>query len=172
MLRFYIVVIFKRGNMGFLDILKGKKKEELPEKRELDIPAAPPTSEELPTFPSAKEAKKPEITEEPIIKPAERPISPLERMEEAAVKEQKEVLEERDELELKRPIFIPIEQFRFIVDEMGLVKNILKENEDTLARVSEFKEDEDKEFNKWESQIKDIQKKLIYADKTLFGSKG
>lgn len=149
--------------MGFLNFLKSKKKEEeLPEKRELEVPPAPPTKEELPEFPSVEEFPK---AKKKIEKPE---ITPIERLEEAALEEQQEELEEREELVVKKPIFIPLENFRDIIDEIGLMNNVLKENEDTLARISEFKEDEDLEFDKWESQIKDIQKKLIYVDKTLF----
>lgn len=153
--------------MGFLEFLKRKKKEErFPEKKELEIPPAPPTAEELPAFPTPEEIPKPKVKE--ITKP---PIPTVEKLEEGAVREEKELLEEREELALKKPIFVSLESFRDMLDEIGLVTNLLKENEDTLVRVSEFKEDEDKEFKKWESQISDIQKKLIYADKTLFGAK-
>ena len=148
--------------MGFMNIFKSKKRESL-DKKELDIPPAPPTSDELPEFPSPSEIGK---------MPKKIPKAPappnMKKIEAEAVREQEEVLEEREELSLTRPIFVPLENFRDVMDEVTLVKNILKENEDTLVRVSEFKEDEDKEFNKWENQIRDIQKKLIYADKTLF----
>ena len=56
-----------------------------------------------------------------------------------------------------------------MIDEIGLVNNIVKEGEGILTRVAEFKEDEDKEYHKWEAHVKDVQKKLIYVDKTLFG---
>ncbi len=146
--------------MGIIDFLKGKKKEVRPPEKELEVPIAPPTAEELPEFPSAKEI--------PEIKPKPMP-PPIERIEERAVEEEKAELEEREELALKKPIFITFESFRDMMDEISLIKNILKENEDTLTRVSEFKEDEDKEFKKWQNQISDTQKKLIFADKTLFG---
>ena len=157
--------------MGFIDFLKGKKKESgFPEKRELEIPPAPPTAEELPEFPTPEAIPKSKVIEEA----AERPPIPIvEKIERAAVETQEGELEAVEAREgVTKPIFIPLEQYKDIMDEIGLANNILKENEDILVRVGEFKEDEDKEFNKWENQIKDIQKKLIYADKTLFGSKG
>ena len=142
--------------MGIREFLTGKKREET-----IEVPPAPPSADELPEIPSAKDI--PEIAKK------EPEIPSIESIEGEAVEEVTEELDEREELTLKKPVFVTFESFRDMMDELALVKNILKENEDTLTRVSEFKEDEDKEFKKWQAQISDIQKKLIYADKTLFG---
>ena len=141
--------------MGIKEFLTGKKKE-----GKLDVPPAPPTAEELPEFPSAKEVNEPVKIPE---------IPSIEDIEQKAVEEVSEELEEREELVMKKPVFVTFESFRDMMDEVALVNNILKENGDTLTRVSEFKEDEDKEFKKWQAQFVDMQKKLIFADKTLFG---
>ena len=99
-----------------------------------------------------------------------RPVpSAVERMEERAVEETRELVEEREELKLRKPIFLRLESFRDIIEEVSLTSNILKENEDILTRINEFKEDQDKRFNKWETQLKDMQRKMIYVDKALFG---
>ncbi|MBR9692257.1 hypothetical protein GOV06_05740, partial [Candidatus Woesearchaeota archaeon] len=60
--------------------------------------------------------------------------------------------------------------YKEMMKDVSIIQNTLKEGSDSLTRISEFKEDEDKEFHKWEGQIKDIQRKLIYADKTLFAA--
>ena len=145
--------------MGFMDFLKGKKRmeAEIPERIEMEIPPAPPKKEELPSFPVPKEI------------PQKREISPVEKIEERAVKSQQEELGERDELKLKKPIFVDLDLYKEMINEITLINSNLKEGKDSLSRMDEFSEDEDKEFSKWENSIKDIQKKLIYADKTLFG---
>lgn len=155
--------------MGFLDLFKKEdKREKYPDKRTLDVPPAPPTAEELPSLPSGNinmhRIKSKEIVEDK--------SDYIEKMEARAVNEGKEIVEEREDISLKKPIFVPIDLFRNISDEISSTQNIVKENGDTIARIEDFKEDEDKEYNKWEIQIKDIQKKLIYVDKTLFGIKG
>ena len=150
--------------MGFKDFFKTKKRIDFREKNELIIPPAPSTKEELPVFPSPEEV--PEIKEVP--KPK---LSPLEKAEKEAVKAQEEELDEREELSLKKPIFVYLDAYKEILKEVTSINNTVKEAEDGLIRVHQFKEDEDKEFKKWESCIKDIQRKLTYADKTLFGSK-
>lgn len=144
--------------MGFADFFKKKKKEDL------EVPDAPPTSEELPEYPaSQKKVQAKEIKVEP------QAAASVEKEEDYAVKLQKQELGERDDLELHKPIFVDLQLYKDMVDEVGLVKNIMKENEDTLTRVAEFKQDEDTEFKKWQSEMIDIQRKLIFADKTLFG---
>ena len=147
-----------------------KKKKEVPRlsEKELDVPMPPPTAEELP---SPEEVATIKAVKEAVEKPVkQRPIVPsVKQMEERAVEETKEEVEERDELKLTKPIFLSLESFRDIMDEVSLTTNILKENEDILTRINEFKEVQDKQFNKWESQLKDMQKKMIYVEKTLFG---
>ena len=154
--------------MGVFDFLKSKKTEDKMWKKELEVPAAPPTAEELPEFPSPKDI--PEEMEGNI--DVQQPLTEsLDRFEQRAVESQEEVLGGREDLTLQKPIFVTLTSYKDMVDEIGLMNNILKESEDTVVRVGEFKEDEDKEFNKWESEIRDIQKKLIYVDKALFGKK-
>jgi len=92
-------------------------------------------------------------------------------MERRAVEESKDILEEREELKLIKPLFVSATFYKEALEELGLTRGILQENEDIIERIIDFKEDQDKEFNKWESQFKDIQKKLIFIDKSLFGIK-
>ncbi len=151
--------------MGLLNMF-GKSKEkkegfEFPEKEDLDIPPAPPsvTEEptELPSFPVKEE--KVEVPE----------ISPVDEAEDEAVQIVKEGLEERESLELAKPLYIKYKMYKAMLDEVSQIKIILKESEDTLTRLADFKDDEDKEFAKWRRELDDIQRKLIYADKVLFG---
>ncbi len=150
--------------MRLKDFFKAKKRTEFPEKKGLIIPPAPSTKEELPVFPSPEEV--PRIKEVP-----KSGLSPLEKAEKDAIITQEEELGEREELSLKKPIFVYIDAYKEMMKEVTSMSNTLKESEDGLIRVAQFKEDEDNEFKRWESHIKDIQRKLTYADKTLFGSK-
>ena len=153
--------------MGVLDFLKKKKTEEKPWKKDLEVPVAPTSDEELPDFPSPREIPEVDVEKVTVEK---SPESALDRLETNAITQQQGLLDEREDLSLKKPVFVDINLYRDMVDELGLVNNILKESEDTVKRISEFKEDEDKEFKKWENQVKDIQKKLIYVDKVLFAT--
>ena len=64
-------------------------------------------------------------------------------------------------MSLRKPIFVHLDSYKELMNEITLVKNTLKESTDSLTRVAEFKEDEDKEFNKWGNQIKDIQRNWL-----------
>jgi len=153
-----------------MGIFKFLKKEGEPGE-DLEIPPAPPIKEALPTF-SEKEVKaiKEAVEKKPRAK--EKVLAPPEKIldiEEAAVAAQRRLLGRREHLELTKPLFVDVDVFRNIVDEIALVQNTLKEAKDSLTRLDEFKEDEDKEYKRWLNDIQDVQKKLIYVDKTLFG---
>jgi len=148
--------------MGLKDFFKPKSKKE--GRKELLIPEAPRSKEELPTFPTPEEI--PEIRKE-VVK-EKRGFSVLEKAESMAVNEQQEELDERDELKLKKPIFVYLDSYKEMMNELTVVQNTLKEGADSLVRVAEFKEDQDKEFNKWDAQLKDVQRKLTYVDRRLF----
>lgn len=149
------------------DLFKKKKKGlDLPEKSEIDIPPAPPMmpeeSVELPTFPT------PEATEP--IKP-ESAMPSVEKMEASAIKGVEGELGEREDLELVRPIFIEANLYKGVMDDVGVLKSVLKDSTNRLQRIGELKDDREKNYGLWHKQIEDIQRKLIYADNSLFGKK-
>lgn len=139
-------------------------------KEELEIPPAPPSEEELPEFPEIPEFKeeKPKIHEIPSAPP--EPIKPkAEKIEEKVFKEEKaEITKAELHEEVTKPTFVRMESFQSIISELNLIKSIAKESEDAIARVDDFAGDQEKEFNKWQTQLNDIQKKLIFVDKTTF----
>ena len=149
-----------------MGLFRRYKKKEIPEKG-LEVPSVPSTKEELP---SPKDIAAISAVKEAVGKT--KPINlSMEQMEETAVKQQKEELEEREGIKLTKPLFIPADSYKELLEDLGLTRGILKENEDIIDRVIDFKEGQDREFNKWESQFKDMQKRLIFVDKTLFGIK-
>jgi hypothetical protein len=117
---------------------------------ELDVPSAPEEEiEEMPKFPEIPEEFKP--------LPEEEKLRPPEIVEEA-----------RELIEPTKPLFIEVNDFKEVLEEIGMMKTILKEADDAAARTEEFAADEDKELRKWETVVSDAQRKLIYCDKILF----
>lgn len=117
----------------------------------LDVPVAPGEEDlEMPEFPELPEEDL-EFPEEP---------------------EMPEVIEKPAELEEheipSKPLFIDVNDFKEILEELGMMRTILKEADDAGSRTEDFAIDEDKELRKWQNSIKDIQRKLIYCEKTLF----
>lgn len=129
--------------------LFSRKKRKVDE--ELEVPSAPSEDdempEEMPEFPAIPEEFK--LPEKDKLKPPE-------------------IIEEtREIIEPTKPLFIEISDFKEILEELGMMKTILKEADDAGARTEEFAAGEDKELRKWESIVYDAQKKLIYCEKIL-----
>ena len=107
-------------------------------KTELEVPMAPPELPEL-------EETEPEEKEGLIELPKEK----------------------REEEMQERPLFIDMNSFKDVVDELGAIKKVLREEDDSIARIEEFSHGEDNELKRWHDIIIQIQKNLIYCEKIL-----
>ena len=174
------------GILGVPDILKefpSTKEKPIPEFKAPKIPPArvPEPIPKEPIGPIPIETPKPLFgirepeKQKPIIKediPIHAPkldikpeISPYEIFERAAVREEGDLLAHK---EAKSPIFIRVDRFRNILTGISTIKSKLKMANESLIKLNEIDENRDKEFEKWRNVIVDLQKKLIFIDKTLF----
>ena len=71
--------------------------------------------------------------------------------------------------EVSKPLFISVDIFEEVLEEIGLIKNIIRETYDAASRTEEFAEDEEKEFKRWKNLVFDVQKNMLYCEKILFG---
>jgi|TARA_B100001971_G_C18208994_1_gene549425 hypothetical protein len=144
-----------------------------PEIPELGGKVKPHTIEELPELPEIPV----ERPQEPMIhkfKPPKsmplmhkiRQVSPLEKMEKAAVRAGKEVL--KHEPAPLKPIFLRVETFKDIRKDISVIRNGLKNNDEVLTKLGNTKNAKDNEFNKWQKTMEDVQKKMMFIDKNLF----
>lgn len=138
------------------EFLKKQKSRDFPGK--LEVPMPPPFRAALPPLRAAKKEK----LELPELEPFP------EEFERTAIEEQRGELEKIEHREAVKPIFVNVSIFRNILDELNAARNTLREAQDTVARLSDFREDHDREFKKWQSVLQDMQKKFVYVDKTLF----
>lgn len=127
---------------------------------ELEIPSPPPFMEEIKEVREEKEAEMPEIPI-PEITTRGLEIMPLPA----------EILKAERELKLRprKALYIKINRYKAVLDELKLSRNRLSEAELGLGRVSDLKLFKDKEFEKWREDLEDLQRKLIFVDGTLFG---
>ena len=177
--------------MVFKFLKKKEKEAKLPlppvrrQGAKLEIPPPPVSEEDLPEFPEIPEIKEEPFPKAPPIKkpvpsfpemgkklklPTPRPPIPSgEELEEEAFEEEKRK-RARTEFypEAIKPLFVKMESFQSVINELNLIKSITKESEDAVIRVGDFAEDQEKEFNRWQGQLTDLQKKLIFIDKTIF----
>jgi hypothetical protein len=149
------------------DIFRKKKKSTgMPAKVDLDMPPSAGISEaeeplELPTFPTLEEYEKPGKGE----------VSDVEDIEREAIGEVESELEGRGDIELKTPIFIEAKLYKGVIDDLTTLRNVLKDGADRLQTISDIRDDREKNYGICHKQIEDIQKKLIYADNSLFSKK-
>ena len=128
----------------------------------LDIPPVSMTEEDidLPTFPSSEDIEMPKSR-----------TSEIGAMETEAIKDVESQLGEREDLELKKPIFVEAKLYKGVMDDVGVLKTVLKDSTDRLQTISDLKDSREKNYGVWHKQIEDIQRKLIYTDNVLFGKK-
>ena len=108
-----------------------------------------------------------DITE---MKPEPRRESPYERFSRAAVREERSVLEHK---EAKGPVYMRMDKFRNILLNVSEIRSSLRASNEVLSKLTQMDANADKEFEKWKNIMADMQKKLVFVDKTLFnGGKG
>ncbi|MCH8004359.1 MAG: hypothetical protein IH934_07065 [Nanoarchaeota archaeon] len=135
-----------------------------------EAPKIPPLSKPLFGMPKpifgvqkpAEQEPKVEVPEIPRLKPE---IRPYERLERAAIREERAVLTHK---EAEGPIYIKIDRFRGILTGTKTIKNNLKTASQSIVKLNEIDINRDKVFEKWHNVLMDLQKKLIFIDKILF----
>ncbi len=162
--------------MGLFGFLKGKK-EELP------LPP-PPTPPDLPPIMKGDiESIRPEMAEEYAPEMPEMPIelSEPERLLPAPAGEKEVMVFDRTvpkeampepETEVVRhmpvqPTFVAVEDYKRIINDTNVVRSKLMEAENFVRRLGDLKNEEERAFDKWRSQLEDVEKKLSYVDKLI-----
>ncbi len=151
--------------MGFLGFLrKTKEKKVLKPYSELEFPPMPSEllgEEEELEIPSPPESIVPKA--EKVVEPASK-ASPVKEIV-AGVKEAEKELK----ILPKKAIYVKADKYKLMLGEIRLSKSKLTAAEEGIERLAELKLVKDKEFEKWRESLEDIQRKLIFIDKTLFG---
>jgi hypothetical protein len=73
--------------------------------------------------------------------------------------------------ENKGPLFVEMDAYSAIIDEIALSSERLREMDMTLVRIESLREKEGLELRKWHQSFEDIRKKLMYIDDALFEPK-
>ena len=72
------------------------------------------------------------------------------------------------ELPEERTIYIKVNNFKAMLGSIIIIRDDLKKSEETLTKLENIKSTKDKSFDKVRLCLDDLQKKLIFIDKTLF----
>ncbi|HLC62448.1 MAG TPA: hypothetical protein VJI52_05525 [Candidatus Nanoarchaeia archaeon] len=65
-------------------------------------------------------------------------------------------------------LYVRVDKFKIALDNINVIKNGLRKSDDDLMKLEVLKHEKDKSFDKFKSSLDDLQKKLIFIDKTLF----
>ena len=66
------------------------------------------------------------------------------------------------------PVFVKIEEYRDVLDIVGLIKEKLNEARNTLGKIHELKNEEDSELEAWGGTLEEIERKVEQIDGELF----
>ena len=73
-----------------------------------------------------------------------------------------------NEVSTGKSLFMRIDHFKLTLGNINIVRNDLKKAEDSLTKLENMKYSTDKSFEKIRSSFEDLQKKIVYMDRTLF----
>ena len=123
---------------------------------------APLTPESIPPLPQAiPELGHEAIAEEPIFMP-QTAYPKIERR--LFSKEKRDFREVRS----GKAIYMKVDEFKTILGSINLVRSDLRRSEETLTKLENIKNAKDRSFDKFRNSLDDLQKKLIFIDKTIF----
>ena len=135
-------------------------------------PAAPepvqeyPPRQEAPYIPTAEDNRIVDEYEQTELNPTETKL-PLGAMTSPHFPGSEDAIPRKDE----GPLFIKVDDFRMFIDGQNRIKTNLKEADNIITRMNEIKIEEDKQFEKWRSNLEEINKKISIVDKKIFGPK-
>ena len=128
--------------------------------------SSPPMSEPapMPTMPSAPQPmQEPEqgAREEPRF----MPLDAYPKMERRLFSQEKRILRERP---TAKTIYVRVDRFKATLGSINMVRSDLRKSEEALTKLESIKNSKDISLDKFKASLDDLQKKLIFVDKTLF----
>ena len=139
------------------------------------LPPLPEMAHEIPSPPSGLEVPPPPMKKEmPMF-----PELPQERGEAAALieeaSEQEEIVEDTApsiermaDIDISKPIFVGVNEFKTTLKEMNQLRARLKDASASIETISDIQNEKDKNLDDYRIALENIQEKLIYVDKSLF----
>jgi len=67
-----------------------------------------------------------------------------------------------------KTIYVRIDRFKATLGNINVIRNDLRKSEEALAKLENLKASKDRAFERAKSSLEDLQRKLIFIDKTLF----
>ena len=68
----------------------------------------------------------------------------------------------------KKEVYVRVDKFKMALDGIGMIRNSLRKSDEALLKLESIKNEKDRSFDKAKSSLEDLQKKIMFIDKTLF----
>ncbi|MBW2971427.1 hypothetical protein KY359_00175 [Candidatus Woesearchaeota archaeon] len=127
------------------------------------IPDKIPPLEGLPE-PPAFTAEEPRAAPRPMAAARPKPMAPPE-MPPAYFAPDAPAMPKR---EYRGPLFIRTDRFKAILDDIEQIKSTFKTEDDTFFRITDVKNSQDQKYEDFRQSLEDIQRKLLFIDRSLF----
>jgi len=178
-----------------LDLTPGNRLQSEPKTMPPDLPSFPVNTTKI-KEPAEKEPELPRFEKDSVVKdfvssqpskpflhkmPKEfEPLPPFEKEESfetkplfrREVKSMDRPIHFKLHEEVRKPLFIKTDQFRDAKKSVGIMKSKLNEADEITYRMDNLKEDQDSQLELFHKKIEDVQRKLVYIDKTIFEKEG
>lgn len=69
----------------------------------------------------------------------------------------------------EKPIFVKIDAYEDIRDIINIVKHKIADARGLLDKIQQLRHEEEAELEMWQNEVEDIEKKVAFMDKSLFG---
>ena len=66
------------------------------------------------------------------------------------------------------PVYVRIDEYKDVLDVMNMIRNKIEDAKETLAKINELKNEEDAELELWHTGLEEVERKIVFVDKTLF----
>lgn len=139
------------------------------EEKEMPEPIAPIPPIRAPITPQPNAPITPiQPLQEPVAQETEPSFTPPDtypKIERRLFAQEKGILRERPSL---KTIYVRVDKFKATLGSINMVKSDLRKSEEALMKLENIKNSKDRSFDKVKMSLDDLQKKLIFVDKTLF----
>ena len=71
-----------------------------------------------------------------------------------------------------KTVYVRVDEFKMVLGNINIVRKDIKKSDDALMKLENIKLSKDKSFDRVKASLEDLQKKLIFVDKTLFKGDG
>lgn len=72
---------------------------------------------------------------------------------------------------MQGPLYIRSDRFKAVLDDIEQIRAKFKEEEDFFLRINDIKSAQDQKFEGFKKTLEDVQRKLLFIDRTLFEAK-